>query len=128
MKFRAKLVVTPYNWFPLYMDFFEYANDHMQDKNVVLTNTDVVFDETLELIDVTNQNFANHKEGKVLAVVPPPDGTGGDSRYRDAFTEQPEEDRLCQNTPRCTLGLYGGWDLGGASWDAYLFRPHFPKA
>jgi hypothetical protein len=101
---------------PSYADFFRYANETLSDKVVLLSNADVVFDETLDVIDL--RPILEREHGYVLSVRPPPHG----GEYQRVFH------RECDNTPRCTVGAWQGggeWgqDYSGCSWDCYIFSP-----
>lgn len=107
----AKVVCVPVSKQPTYADFFRYARQKLKGLPVLLSNTDVVFDESLGLID---RNALKHgKYGYVLSVVPPPPN----GAYKDAFGSE------CESSKRCAIGAFDGWIWGGSSWDAYIFYP-----
>jgi hypothetical protein len=102
---------------PTYADFFRYASANLSGKVVILSNADVVFDNTLghvELEPVLRGDIAH-----VLSVRPPPP-TG---LYHSIFGQ------ACASAPRCMVGAWtsgGAWSQGdgaGTSWDAYVFSP-----
>lgn len=95
---------------PTYNDFFETAFTKYPNQPCMITNADVVFDETLTWIDT---HALSQMKGFVLAVKPPPKN----SLYKAAYH------RDCDTIPRCTVGRADGWLLGGASWDSYIFAP-----
>jgi len=109
-EWAGKLTCIPTPRQPTYTDFFRYANNRLSDMTVLLANTDVVFDESLELIEPA---FKLWKHAYVLSVSPPPYG----GAYLRAFG------RECQTEPRCTIGAFDGWKWGGESADAFVFRP-----
>jgi hypothetical protein len=108
-------VCTPVSRQPTYKEFFEYADKNLKHETVLLANTDVVFDTSLGLVDL--KALATHQFAHVLSVRPP----AYSAEYRQHFG------RECDATPRCTIGLFDGWDLGGMSWDAYLFHSPLPR-
>jgi len=95
---------------PTYNDFFETAINKYPDQPCMITNADVVFDETLTWIDT---HTLAQMRGFVLAVKPPPKN----SAYKAVYHSD------CNSIPRCTVGRVDGWLLGGASWDSYIFAP-----
>jgi len=108
---QQKLICIPVLKQPTYWDFFLYANEHLDNKLVLLANTDIAFDSSLSLIDV--DIFKRENIAYVLSVLPPPYA----GSYSKVFGQE------CETIPRCTLGKFDGWDGSGNSWDAYLFLP-----
>jgi hypothetical protein len=101
---------------PSYADFFRYANETLLNRVVLFSNADVVFDETLGLIDLAA--VRRQEYGYVLSVRSPPHG----GEYLRVFH------RECDNTNRCAVGSWqggGSWGqkYGGCSWDSYIFAP-----
>jgi hypothetical protein len=103
-----KVVCTSVNQQPTYYDFFVYANRELKNTHVLLANTDIVFDDSLGLIDL--EAIATGAMGFAFSVVSPP--YAGD--YKKTFGSE------CTAIPRCAVGDYAGF-AGGMSWDAYLF-------
>lgn len=95
---------------PTYNDFFEIGINKYPDEPCMISNADIVFDESLGNIDTTS---LAHMRGFVLAVKPPP----LHGAYKAAYHSE------CNSIPRCTVGRADGWLLGGASWDSYIFAP-----
>jgi hypothetical protein len=101
---------------PSYADFFRYANQTLSGRIVLFSNADVVFDDTLGLVEPGP--LRRHEHGYVLSVRPPPHG----GAYQRVFH------RECDNTPRCAVGKWqggGSWGqtFAGCSWDSYIFSP-----
>jgi len=84
-------------------------------KIVILSNADVVFDDSLSLVD--SKRLLTGGIGYVLSVKPPPENT----QYEEVFGTE------CRNTPRCVVGAWDGGEWGqmsgGGSWDTYIFAP-----
>jgi len=115
----GKLNCTEEQGQPKYGDMFKFAHEHLQDRLVVLSNTDVVFDETLGHIDPAH--FEKHRNTMFVLSVRSPNHTAASQElYRCALG------RGCHEDIRCTLGTYDGWKFGGKSWDAYVFRAPLP--
>lgn len=112
----SKLTCVPVQRQPTGADFLKYANSTLNERFVLFSNADIVFDESLGLINA--DAFTTGKQGYVLSVLPPPPN----GKYMKAFGGE------CQVPRRCTLGKFDGWDHGGQSWDAFLFRPPFAGA
>jgi hypothetical protein len=104
---------------PSYADFFRYANATLAEKMVLLSSADVVFDETLGLIDP--HPVMQHELAYILSVMSPPHN----GQYKKVFN------RECDTSPRCAVGAWqggGAWGQGpggGNSWDSYVFAPPF---
>jgi hypothetical protein len=101
---------------PTYADFFRYANETLSGKVVLFSNADVVFDDSLGLVEPGP--LKRHEHGYILSVSPPPH----DGVYKRVFH------RECDNTPRCVVGNWqggGSWGqtYAGCSWDGYIFSP-----
>lgn len=109
-----KMVCAPVQKQPTYHDFFIYANTTLRNTNVLLANTDVVFDASLSLINLTT--VATGTMGYVFSVLPPPYA----GEYHKLFGKE------CDSVSRCTVGAFDGWPYGGNSWDAYLFHSPLP--
>mmetsp|Transcript_42556 Transcript_42556/g.131801 ORF Transcript_42556/g.131801 Transcript_42556/m.131801 type:complete len:435 (-) Transcript_42556:60-1364(-) len=107
---KLRCVPAPGGKQPTYRTFFEYAMTAMAGKFVVLANTDVVFDETLGLVD--KEHLARGENGMVLSISAAPNK----GRYASVFHTE------CHASPKCTLWNFRGWNNGGNSWDAYLFQ------
>eukprot|EP00931_Biecheleriopsis_adriatica_P108908 TRINITY_DN8317_c0_g1_i2.p1 TRINITY_DN8317_c0_g1~~TRINITY_DN8317_c0_g1_i2.p1 ORF type:complete len:782 (+),score=71.23 TRINITY_DN8317_c0_g1_i2:734-3079(+) len=104
---------------PLYKDFFQYAQRELQQRIVILGNTDVVFDETLGLIQ------PDLKHGMMLVLSVQPDLV----HYPRIFGKVCRPDDKKDSTPiACTFGSYDGWRFGGCSWDVYVWRSPLPAA
>lgn len=116
-KLRWKPIYSP----PMYSTFLEYIDQHLTGELVALANADVVFDDTLSLINP--EHFAAEANGQqnayVLSVESPIFGDGG--AYKERFGKD------CDSQRRCTIGKYNGWLWGGRSWDAYIYRPPLPR-
>jgi hypothetical protein len=111
----CKVVCAPVRKQPTYYDFFTYANTTLRNTHVLLANTDIVFDASLSLINLTT--LATGTMGYVFSVMPPPYG----GEYHKLFGNE------CHASPRCTTGMFDGWNgVGGTSWDAYLFHSPLP--
>mmetsp|Transcript_60325 Transcript_60325/g.187183 ORF Transcript_60325/g.187183 Transcript_60325/m.187183 type:complete len:453 (+) Transcript_60325:108-1466(+) len=111
----SKLSCVPVPRQPTYADFFRYAITALAQRNVLLANTDVVFDESLGLIEPGP--LESGAIGHVLSVTPPP--------YASQYSKVLGRD--CDSFPRCTIGEFNGWSLGGSSWDAFVLHPPFPR-
>jgi hypothetical protein len=102
---------------PSYADLFRYANVTLAGKMVLLSSADVVFDETLGLIDP--HHIMRHEHAYILSVMPPPHN----GQYKKVFNQE------CDASPRCAVGAWqggGSWGQGpgsGNSWDSYVFAP-----
>jgi len=107
---QEKFEIVNISQAPTYNDFFETGINNYPDEPCMITNADVVFDETLTSIDTAT---LAHMKGFVLAVKPPP----LHGAYKAAYHSE------CNSIPRCTVGRADGWLLGGASWDSYIFAP-----
>jgi hypothetical protein len=126
MEKKLTCVSTPLGRQPSYADFFHYANSTLRQSTILLSNADVVFDETLGLIDLAP--IRRRERGYVLSVKPPPHN----GQYKQVFH------RECDSQPRCTVGSWqGGGRWGqqegwGNSWDSYIFAtplsPHIDLA
>jgi hypothetical protein len=104
---------------PTYADFFKYANAHLGGHTVVLSNGDIVFDDSVALIE--RGRLAAGGLAYVLSATPPPHS----SNYSAVFGQE------CDNSPRCVLGRWGGggaWGqrAAGSSWDVYVFDAPLP--
>jgi hypothetical protein len=113
-KFRC--IPSPTGDQPRYKDFFEYANRSLQGNVVLLSNSDVVFDETLHRIDP--EVILRGKTAFVLSVKPPP----VDGKYSKTFGKE------CDNLDKCSVGSWQRkhWWPGGYSWDTYVFATPLP--
>jgi len=110
-----KVVCAPVRHQPTYHDFFIYANTTLRNTHVLLANTDIVFDASLSLINLTT--LAAGTMGYVFSVMPPP----YDGEYQKLFGNE------CHTIPRCTVGKFDGWNgVGGLKWDAYLLHSPLP--
>jgi hypothetical protein len=101
---------------PTYGDFFRYANESLSHRVVLFSNGDVVFDETLGLIDPGP--VKRQERGYLLSVQSPPHN----GAYKRVFHQE------CDVPPRCAVGNWrggGSWGQGfaGCSWDVYIFSP-----
>lgn len=112
----GKLHCAPVAKQPRYADFFRYASSELRERVVILANTDVVFDGTLGLI--APSHFDRGDRGFVLSVQPSP----LNGLYKRRFGGE------CVATNRCTLGDYNGFNHGGDSFDAYIFRAPLPQS
>jgi len=104
----GKVKCVPVEVQPTYTAFFQYANEHMQGRIVLLSNTDVAFDSTLSL--VRRGILAAGRIGFVLSVQSPPHR----GQYREVFGSE------CDVPNRCLYksGMFGD----GMSFDAYIFH------
>jgi len=102
---KEKVVCTVVNRIPTYHDFFQYANNNMRDKLVLLSNADVVFDFTLANVGHLSAGVDAH----VISVQPPPYS----GEYASMFNIN------CESTKRCIKHT--------TSWDAYLFVAPLPS-
>mmetsp|Transcript_591 Transcript_591/g.1617 ORF Transcript_591/g.1617 Transcript_591/m.1617 type:complete len:418 (-) Transcript_591:65-1318(-) len=109
----GKITCVPVGRQPTYADFFKYVNSALPQRDVLLANTDVVFDATLSLLERPLRTDMAH----VLSVQPPLYS----GRYKEIFGTE------CSSTPRCTQGKYNGFAWTGNSFDAYLFRSPLPQ-
>lgn len=107
VKHMKKVVCTQVHEQPTYHDFFHYANDHMHKVHVLLSNADVVFDETLSLIAPLSTGL-----GHIISVKSPP--YEGD--FADIFKS---ECKSVRNKDRCIPRTM--------SWDTYIFVPPLPN-
>lgn len=112
----AKLRCTRVAKQPTYADFFIFAGQRLAEQLVIVSNTDVVFDDTLGLVD--HEHLQSGVHAYVLSVSPPLHG----GLYRRAMR------RECDSAQRCTIGRFDGWQAGGTSWDSYLFKAPMPAA
>jgi hypothetical protein len=108
---REKLTCIPVHGNPTYADFTRYMNEHLRGMQVLLTNSDIVFDATLA--DVKVDELQGGKKVYVLSVKPP--------LYHNPTTHQ-----SCHTTNRCNLGMVEGWNGTGNSWDTYVLVPPLP--
>jgi hypothetical protein len=107
-----KLTCIPVHGNPTYANFTRYMNSQLRGKQVLLTNSDIVFDATLA--DVNVDELQGGKKVHVLSVKPP--------LYHNPTTHQ-----SCHTTDRCNLGMVEGWNGTGNSWDTYILVPPLPE-
>lgn len=112
----AKLRCTKVEKQPTYADFFTFAGRRLAQHVVILSNTDVVFDDTLGLVDL--ESFRSSTNAFVISVATPPKN----GMYKRVLKKD------CQRNigNRCAIGRFDHWQYGGASWDSYVFRAPVP--
>lgn len=94
---------------PMYGDLFLYADTRMPAGRVMISNADVVYDETLAQLPELEEGVGVH----LLSVIPPP--------YEGAFKEV--FGRQCPKEP---YGMSASCLWHTRSWDAYVFRTPLP--
>jgi hypothetical protein len=115
---KLRCVPSPTGVQPRYTDFFNYANNSLAGRLVVLANADIVFDETLRRIEP--ERILTGEIMFVLSVSPPP----WNGRYKEVFGTD------CNPTVKCGVGAWQGapaYKSSGWSWDAYVFASPLPK-
>jgi len=109
-----KITCVPVRQQPTYGDFFRYASSSLANHDVILANTDIVFDRTLALLKhPVDLNVAH-----VLSVLSPP----YNGQYKQIFGKE------CQITNRCEIPVWSASTSTGGSWDAYIFRAPLPHS
>jgi len=91
---------------PMYEDLFLYADANMSAGRVMISNADVVYDETLAQLPELEEGVGAH----LLSVIPPP----YEGAFRDIFGHQ------------CAGGASTVCLWQTRSWDAYVFRTPLP--
>eukprot|EP01065_Artemidia_motanka_P020023 TRINITY_DN23988_c0_g1_i1.p2 TRINITY_DN23988_c0_g1~~TRINITY_DN23988_c0_g1_i1.p2 ORF type:complete len:363 (+),score=92.94 TRINITY_DN23988_c0_g1_i1:76-1164(+) len=118
----AKLRVVAFSRQPAYLDLLEFADKHLPNRTVVLANADVVFDETLGLVDpdVLGRRHLGRQILHVISVQPPRDNDKYKFWHRqDCIVRRGQESRCDRNTS------WGAQHLG-SSFDAFVYRPPLP--
>jgi len=94
---------------PMYGDLFLYADTSMPAGRVMISNADVVYDETLALLPELEERVGAH----LLSVFPPP----YEGAFKEVFGHQ------CAEEP---FGASTACQWHTRSWDAYVFRTPLP--
>mmetsp|Transcript_96394 Transcript_96394/g.251210 ORF Transcript_96394/g.251210 Transcript_96394/m.251210 type:complete len:342 (-) Transcript_96394:39-1064(-) len=94
---------------PMYGDLFTYADTRMPVGRVIISNADVVYDETLAQLPELEEHVGVH----LLSIKPPP--------YEGAFKEV-----FGHQCPKEPYGTSTSCLWHTRSWDAYVFRTPLP--
>jgi len=108
---------------PTYADLFGYANENLTQKVVALANTDIVFDETIGLVD--GPELSNGNGAFVLGVhIPKRQGL-----YRKVFGRECDRTSSVEPTSHCYMGKVDGepHESMGSSWDVFVFASPMPR-
>merc|ERR1719188_2586751 len=102
-----KVICTEISHQPTYSSLLEYANSSIPEGLVMLSNADVVFDETLALMPDVNATTESH----LISIVPP--------QYEGAFQDIFHEPCPARAALQC--------QTVSTSWDVFVFRPPLPS-
>jgi len=117
----AKLTCVDTRKRPTYADLFAYANGSLKWKVVALANTDIVFDETIGLVD--GPELLRSGQALVLGVKLPKHR----GLYKKVFGHECDTRSAAHPVARCYLGEVDGEGASvGMSWDVFVFASPMP--